>query len=89
MATKPLTPELDKMLAVKEKSQLIGEFLEHLQEGEVYLCQMQDAEDGEQVFRETNFTIEQILANYFKIDLDKAEQERVDLLEWVRETQED
>ena len=89
MATKPLTPELDKMLAVKEKSAIIGAFLDHLQEGEVYLCQMQDDDDGAQVFREVNLTIEQILANYFGIDLDKAEQERVDLLEWVRESQED
>ncbi len=89
MATKPLTPELDKMLAVKEKSAIIGAFLEHLQEGEVYLCQLQDMEDSSQGFQETSFTTEQILANYFGIDLDKAEQERVDLLEWVRETQED
>ncbi len=89
MVQKPATPELDKMLAVKEKSAIIGAFLEHLQEGEVYLCQMQDDDDGAQVFRETNFTTEQILANYFGINLEKAEQERVDLLEWVRESQED
>lgn len=88
MITKPETPELDKMLAVKEKSQIIGDFLEHLQEGEVYLAQMEDDDDGAQVLRETNFTTEQILANYFGINLDKAEQERGDLLDWVRDSQE-
>lgn len=86
---KPATPELDKLLAVKDKSQVIGDFLNHLQEGEVYLCQLEDDDDGSPHFVEIEKTLEQVLAMYFGIDLDRCEEERVQLLEWVRASQEE
>ena len=41
----PKTPELDKMLAVKEKSRAIGDFLSWLQEQDVHLCRRNPATD--------------------------------------------
>lgn len=73
----PSTPELDKMLAVKEKSQPIGEFLEWLAcEWHIHLPA----------------SIEELLAEYFEaeyfeIDLTKMEKERQALLDFVRSQQ--
>lgn len=77
------TPELDKMVAVKEQSQAIGEFMEWLTEEKKMLF-----------FRcnETNQTpercwdsIESLLGEYFKIDLVRAEAEKLALLSQARE----
>ncbi len=114
------TPELDKMLQVKEKSQNIGEFLEWLQDTQkISLCKYKNEEiiyidkdfeervnacDNEldkQALRMNNpnkvnyvnagwhkelCSIESILAEYFQIDLIKAEKERSALLQSIRES---
>ena len=70
------TPELDKMLAVQEKSQVIGEFLEWLRdELQFEICDY-DGDEYCSVGRNT----EQLLADFFKIDLNKCEQERQQIL---------
>lgn len=77
------TPELDKMLAVKEKSQAIGEFLDWLNTTDepVSLC-FYDADMDE--YMSISQSTEQLLANFFDIDLNKCEQERRQLLADLR-----
>lgn len=82
------TPELNKMLAVKDKSQLIGEFLEWLGELGIALtrwdrqgCEM----CGEGGYESIDENTQQILARYFDIDPDKCEKEQQALLDALRE----
>lgn len=81
MSTKPypLTPELDKMLAVKEKSQIIGEFLDQCEFEGVHLAEY----DGDEL-RPIRRNIEATLAQYFGIDLKKCEAEREAILDHIR-----
>lgn len=77
------TPELDKMLAVNKDSQKIGEFLEWLAEQEIILTREDDKSLCELYeIRESN---EQLLADYFVIDLVKCKKERQALLKAVQE----
>lgn len=89
------TPETDKMIAVKDQSQAIGEFLEWLDEKGWWICRSATQEDtrddeGERTgIREGDLlpiykSIEILLAEYFNIDLKKAEQEKRALLESLR-----
>lgn len=80
------TPELNKVLEVSEDSQRIGEFLEWLAEQEIVLAEWVGREYGvgtESLMRISQ-TREQLLANYFEIDLVKAEKERQALLDAIR-----
>ncbi len=70
-------PELEKIAEHRDKSQTIGDFLGWLQEQEILLCEYgdyggQECEEDEQ-FYQINRTIEMLLAEYFEIDLNKAE----------------
>lgn len=80
------TPELDKMNAVHGESQAIGNFLTWLQENGLFVAIALDLDVGrdEQAFPVSDNT-EKLLARYFEIDLDKAERERVRILEACRE----
>lgn len=70
MPNKIDTTELDKMLAVRDKSQAIGDFLSWLNEKyDVALPR----------------SIEELLADFFDIDLAQAERERAALLDDLRE----
>lgn len=73
------TPELDKMLAVQEKSQIIGKFLEWLDTTTepITLC-FYDPDDDE--FYQISQNTEKLLAEFFEIDLNKCEQERQQIL---------
>lgn len=80
------TPELDKMLAVKEKSQSIGEFLEWLGEQSLLICEYGDSdceECGNELYL-AHRRKEQLLAGFFEIDLNKCEQERQQILADLR-----
>lgn len=68
----PATPELDRMATVKEDSQKIGAFLEWYKALS---------------HRTKRLSIEQILAKYFDIDLDKCETERRSILAALRSKQ--
>jgi len=81
------TPELDKMLIIASDSQTISGFLEWLKEKEIQLAEWSgsDCEEcgGEHLVYMVQ-TKEQLLANYFSIDLAKAERERQALFDEMR-----
>lgn len=65
------TPTLDKMLAVKDQSRAIGEFLDWLESEGLVLC----GHDGDHYVGHYEST-EALLARHFGIDLDAAEREK-------------
>jgi hypothetical protein len=70
------------MSAVNDKSQVIGEFLEWLQnEKSVELCVRNDLSDQLMPFR---FSTEELLAEFFEIDLKEGEKEKRQMLENLR-----
>lgn len=80
--------EIEKMLAVKDKSQVIGEFLDWLPSKGYVLCEWvtkckgTSSEWDEPVM--LGKSINQILAEYFEISLNKIEEERQALLNEIR-----
>ncbi len=78
--------ELEKLGKIKDKSQLIGEFIEWLRENNYHICEFKKFDDfDEEQLVFTNLSIEEILAKYFNIDLKKAEEERQKILQELRE----
>lgn len=86
------TPETDKMIAVKDKSQAIGEFIEWLGDNGMAIVRYATKEDmfddeGERNgIHEGDYltmltSIEKLLARYFGVDLNKAEKEKRAILE--------
>lgn len=72
-------PEHQKLKAVKDKSQAIGEFLDWLSEQGIYLCKLQQEEYMPHYYR-----INGLLAEYFGIDENKLEAEKRTMLEECR-----
>lgn len=77
-------PELEKIQAVREESQKIGEFLEWLSGEGLQIAEY--AEDEDEDGDDPRLTLhyesrESLLAKFFGIDLQKAEQERRAILE--------
>lgn len=70
-------PECDKLSNASKESQIIGEFLDWCGTQGVYLATYYE-ERGLVIDRRS---IEQILADYYDIDLDKVEDERRKLLD--------
>ena len=78
-----VTPELDKMIAVKDKSKSIGEFLEWLQYEKHYtICKYDQNTTCEYYPIRTD--IEHLLAEFFEIDLKKAELEKREILKQIQ-----
>jgi hypothetical protein len=89
-------PECEKLKAVQEKSQAIGEFLEWLttekgyfiQESRTRIIPAEDSLSGKaysvQNIGPIRESWERLLAEFFEIDLDKVEQEKRALLEEIR-----
>jgi len=78
--------ETDKMLKARDKSQPIGEFLDWLLNEKHYrIAEYQKLDDyiNEQLVP-IHINIEEILAEFFGIDLKKAEKEKRELLEQIR-----
>lgn len=87
-------PEHQKLQAVKDKSQAIGEFLEWLQntkgfrlaqwmkvpDESAFAAEGDEVDDLVQKFP----SVEKLLAEYFQIDLGKLEQEKQAMLEQIR-----
>ena len=75
------TPTLDRMIEIQEKSQICGEFLEFLQYKYAMFelkCKRDDsyfAGIGDYINKE------ELLAEFFGIDLEEAERERQSILE--------
>lgn len=74
-------PEHEKIDKVKDKSQAIGAFLEWLSYTKGYFIAEGDS-DG---LHHTGISIQQILAEYFEIDLNLIEREKRKMLEILRE----
>jgi hypothetical protein len=82
MAEIPPTPELEKMGRVREESQAIGEFLEWLSSTKhVHLAQSVEGYNFPQHFA---YQTEELLAEFFEIDLKKVEAERRAILASLR-----
>ncbi len=81
-------PECEKMSAVKDKSQAIGEFLEWLgSEKEVFLAKWELDEYEDEYITRFLYSAEKLLAEFFNIDLNKVEQERRQILSELKENQ--
>ena len=83
----PDCPECDKMIAVKNKSQPIGEFLDWLQNEKGFCISEWSGkadENGDEYLLPVHKSIEQWIADYFNIDLNKVEQERRAVLDYLR-----
>lgn len=79
-------PEIDKMKAVQAESQSIGAFIDWLQQNEMAICIHEDVGEyrTKMEYWPIRKNIEQILAEYFEIDLNKVEKEKVAILEDFR-----
>ncbi len=74
--------ECEKLAQVAPESQKLGEFIDWLRDDQgITLCIF----DGRQ-FQHHGRRIEELLADYFEIDLDKVETERRALLDAMRES---
>lgn len=79
-------PEHEKLRAVKERSQVIGEFLDTgLKELGLTLCEATDL--FECPWAPTPMSLETILAKYFNIDPNRLEEEKLAMLEELRSAQ--
>lgn len=87
-------PEHEKMHAVKSRSQSIGEFLEWLRSEKGYvICERLRTSDGDEEEEDddadyelvpANLGITKLLAEFFKIDLEKIEAEKRQMLDQLR-----
>ena len=81
------TPELDKIREIRDKSQSIGEFLDWLLGEKGY--HIAEYKKFDEFDEEQLVTIyldrEKILAEFYGIDLNKAEEERVKVLNSIRQ----
>ncbi len=77
-------PEHEKLTAIQEKSQLLGEFLEWARSNGYDFCQMTTQEEGspwERVeYQPYRKSVDQILAEFYEIDLRKLEEEKREIL---------
>jgi len=89
-------PECDRLHKIQKQSQIVGGFLEWLDEKGIALCSIHSHsdscidEDGRHCgLSELDYypiyrNIQSLLAEFFKIDLDKVEQENQQILEEYR-----
>ena len=93
---KPDTPNLDKMLEVKDQSHICGELLDWLLNVKQYeLCTVEEVEvfksriTGkslmEDELRPVNVIIEKTLAEFFGIDYEEMQAERGRIYQYMRE----
>lgn len=78
-------PEHKKLTAIAEQSQSIGEFIDWLQTSKGYeICYYTD--DDADPLAKVPKSINDLLADYFKIDQDKLEEEKREMLELLAAT---
>lgn len=77
------TPTLEHMLKIQEQSQICGEFLEWLQT-KYAMFRLKEPRD-EPFYRGSGdyINIESVLAEFFEINLEQAEQEKQTLIETI------
>lgn len=76
-------PEHAKLHAIKDQSQKLGEFIEWLHEQGMEICVCEQYDHNHEYFPIYK-SIEQLLADYFEIDLDKLEEEKRSMIEQLR-----
>lgn len=82
--------ELDKMTKAQPQSQMIGEFVDWLNvEKRIYLTKYIEEKTSEGKYKKFYLrygvpSMEKLLAEFFKIDLKKVEEERCEILEQIR-----
>ena len=77
-------PEHEKMKAVRDRSQVIGQFLEWLfREQGLAVCEWREGPRVDAWERDSR-NIEQLLAAYFDIDLKKVDDEKEAMLAVIR-----
>jgi len=81
----PPTPECDKLLSVTDESEKITNFIDWMiAKTDCRIC-FRDVYDDGHYYSIGHGEIENMLAKYFDIDLDKVEKERTTLIKWIRE----
>ncbi len=84
----PKCPECDKMIAVKDKSEILSGFVDWLSENGYAICTLEIVEGfPRDQWISIRKSFEVLFAEYFGIDLHKAEQEKQALLKAIRESQ--
>ena len=78
-------PEHDKLSKIKEQSQWLGGFIDWLNHEKIYtIAEYCDDDYGCQRLVPAHKSIEKWLADYFKIDLSKLEEEKLAMLAEIR-----
>jgi hypothetical protein len=76
-------PEHEKVREVRDKSQAIGNFLDWLlQEKGIRFCEPRESEVTP--YLPIHFNIEELLAEFFEIDLGRLEEEKQEMLKMLR-----
>lgn len=78
----PATPECNRMLEIRERSQAIGEFLEWLNEENIILCNY--PVEGSDLYHPASQNTHILLHKFFNLDPDVIEAEKRAVLEHVR-----
>lgn len=75
-------PEHQKMRAVREQSQFIGQFIDWLQnETDLRICSYADDDGG---YYLAHISTEKLLAQYLEIDLKRLEEEKCEMVAEMR-----
>ena len=78
-------PECEKMRSIKEKSELCGDFLEWLQSKYRLINRQESFESSLASINYSSYiNFEELLAEFFNIDLDKVEEEKKQILMELR-----
>lgn len=81
-------PEHDKLLALSDKSQVIGEFLQWLRSEGMEIAYWRTSPNAvEPRLTVLSKSINSLLAKYFDINQDKLDREKADMVRRLRETQ--
>jgi hypothetical protein len=83
MRAQPECPECEKMSDVSKESNAIGDFLDWLENEKWFVLARWSTRDTLYAAQPDK---NKLLAEYYDIDLEKVEQERRDLLNWIRES---
>jgi len=81
----PQYPECEKMTSVRGSADIVGEFLDWLSNKKEYsICGFYSEEPDEGEYHPIDLNIEQLLAEFFEIDLNKVEEEKRQILGDIR-----
>jgi uncharacterized tellurite resistance protein B-like protein len=81
MSTRPATPECERISQVAKESFQLSTFIDWLSENGFTICEWSNETQG---YERPVISTNALLARYFEIDLNKVEQERRALLDWIR-----